>query len=303
MAFVNGGAVVSCGNVVIGPTAGSMLLGSSAGVTGTSDQGPVRLIGNLVKPVTIKTARAVSSTRIRIEFSRSVKNNSGLADPANYALKGINTGADVAILGVDVPNGTLVTAVDLLTSEMTQWDGVSAATYLLAINSNIIALGPQLVVDGNMELAGVVNWPAYLGATLVKVAGSPSGAGTQVLEVQGGTTLAGAKQLNTFAVGAFYRVAAWWRNSLLTAAPAIGFGSPTLLSQCFLSGNSGQTSFGFHSVDIAATAADLFVGRDGGGSASRAQLDEVSAQRWMSAGGGAIEVRVAERKLVRELVR
>jgi hypothetical protein len=293
MAFVNGGAVVSCGNVLI-PTAGSMLLGSSAGASGTAQLGPVNLVGNLIKPVIIKTARAVSSTRIRVEFSRAVLSNSALADPSNYAVKAVNTGADIAITGIDVPNGTQVNTVDILVSEMTQWDGTSAATYLLSINSSSIALGPQLVNDWNMELAGVANWPAYLGATLAKVAGSPSGTGTQVLEVQGGTTLAGAKQLGTFIVGAYYRVSAWWKNSLLTAAPAIGFGSPTLLSQCFLQGNSGQTSFGFHSIDIAATALDLFVGRDGGGSASRAQFDDVSVQRWTPAGGGSIEIADSE---------
>lgn len=302
MAFVNGGAVVSCGNVAIGPTSGSMLLGSPAGGT-VINLGPVRITGNLVKPVTIKTVRAISSTRIRVEFSRAVLNNIGLADPANYAVKGINSGADVAITGIDVPNGTTVTTVDILVSEMTAWDFIYPATYLVSINSSSIVLGPQLVADWDMEKPASLDWVQHLSTTVNKVAGAPSGAGARVIEFNGGVpTLAGVKQPNLFAIGAYYRFSAYWRNSNFVAKPCIAFsdnvlpntGNPTTFGQAFLLGTQFDTAFRYVQVDIAAAQTGLFIGRDGNGAPSSAQFDEVSARRWLGSGGGTTEVTDAQ---------
>lgn len=298
MAFVNGGAVVSCGNVDMN-TSGSMLLGSSAG-GGSINNGPVRIVGNLVKPVAVKSVRAVSSTRLRVEFNRAVKNNSGLADPANYAIKAINSGVEVAIAGIDVPNGTLVTRVDILVSEMTTWDFIYAATYLLSINSSSIDLGPQLVSDWDMEKPLSGDWTQHLATPVNKVAGSPSGNGARVIEFNGGApTLAGVKQSNLFFIGAYYRFSAYWRNSNLVAQPCVAWadnaapnlGNPTSFpGTSFLLGTQFDTSFRYVQIDIAAAQTGLFIGRNGNGAPSGAQFDEVSARRWIGTGGGAIEI-------------
>ncbi len=302
MAFVNGGAVVSCGNVVIGPTAGSMLMsGNPSGVS--FQEGPLSITGNLVKPVFVKSVRALSSTRIRVEFSRAVLSNSALADINNYALRGINTGFDVTLESVLVPNGATVTTVDLVVSEMTAWDSVYAATYLLSINASSIDLGPQLVADWDMELPTSGNWIQHLSTTVNKVAGAPSGLGARVIEFNGGVvTLAGVKQPNILAVGAYYRFSVYWRNSNLVARPCVAFsnnaapntGLPTLPAQTFLLGNQFDTAFKYVQVDIAATMTGLFIGRDGNGAASSAQFDEMSARRWLGTGGSVIEITDSE---------
>lgn len=302
MAFVNGGAVVSCGNVAIGPTAGSMLLGSSAG-GGTAQEGPVRIVANLIKPISIKSVRALTAYKVRIEFSRAVLNNSALADVANYAIKGINSGADVAILGVDVPNSTTTTTVDLITSEMTTWDFSYAATYLVSVNSSALGLGPQLVADWDMEAVGTGNWIQHFGSTMGKVAGSPSGNGTKVLEFANGVpTVAGAKQPNIMVVGAFYRISTYWRNSALVSRPMVAFsdsalpntGLPSTFGQAFLLGTQFDTSFRFVQIDIAAQQTGIFIGRDGNGSPSSSQHDELSVRRWIGSGGGLLEITDSE---------
>lgn len=298
MAFVNGGAVISCGNVAIGPTAGSMLMSSSAGGS-VIDLGPVRLIGNLVKPVFVKSVRALSSTRIRVEFSRAVLSNSGLADVKNYAIRAINSGFAVTVQKVLVPNGATVLTVDLIVSEMTAWDFIYNATYLLSINSTSIDLGPQLVADWDMESPLSSNWIQHLSTTVNKVAGAPSGSGTRVIEFNGGVpTLAGVKQPNLFTIGAYYRFSGYWRNSNFVAKPCIAFsdnaspntGNPTTFGQAFLLGTQFDTTFRYVQVDLPATQTGLFIGRDGNGSPSSAQFDEVSARRWLGNGGGAIEI-------------
>jgi phage tail-like protein len=293
MAFVNGGATVSCGNVAFS-TAGSLRLGSPAGPSGTAQLGPVAITGNLVKPVFIQEVRVLTSTKIRVTFSRAVLNNAALTDPANYAVKGVNIAAAVAVQSVLAPSGPTVLYVDIVVSEMTAWDNVAPITYLVSINANTIALGPQLVADWDMELANTAQWPAYLGATLNKVAGAPAGSGARVISIETVTTFAGARQLGIFAVGGYYRVSAWWRNSLLSAVPAIGMGAPASTAQCFLVGLASQTSFVFRSIDIQATAADLVIGRNGAGGAARAEFDNVSVQRWLPSGGGALKITDAE---------
>ncbi len=296
MAFVNGGAVVSCGDVII-DTAGSMLLGSSAG-GGTVDNGPVRITANLVEPVALKTVRAVSPTRIRLEFTSAVLNNAALADVRNYAILAMNGAASVSIQSVDVPESTLALSVDLIVSEMTK--SLAVSNYLLSINSDTIALGPELVADGNMEAVGVVNWSnAYNVGSLSKVAGSPSGSGAQVGRIAGtGVGFKGVFQSGLMNINGAYRVSAWMRSVNGDGKPFISYGSPAVSSDCIFYGGI-STTYAFQQVDFVvpntANYDRIIIGRDTAlGIAVQADADELSLKQWMGTGGGPLSVADAE---------
>lgn len=75
---------------------------------------------DLVKPPFVEDARALSSTRVRIEFEEPVDNNAALLDKSNYQINKLAAGAiAVSIVSVEEPAGEASLFVDLNVTEMT----------------------------------------------------------------------------------------------------------------------------------------------------------------------------------------
>ena len=117
MTIYNDGATISNGsNAITG--IGSEMMSSPANITQNAT-----ISANLIRTVNVKNVRAVSSTRIRVEFSQTVVNDatSALSDPSSFVLSAVGGAAVSIISRVDAPEGATATAsVDLIVSEMTQ---------------------------------------------------------------------------------------------------------------------------------------------------------------------------------------
>lgn len=117
MTIYNDGANIGNGtNAITG--IGSERMSSPANITQNA-----AITANLIRTVNIKNVRAVSSTRIRVEFSQPISNDadSSLSDPDSFVLTPLSGAAVSVISRVDTPDGATATAsVDLIVSEMTQ---------------------------------------------------------------------------------------------------------------------------------------------------------------------------------------
>jgi phage tail-like protein len=98
--------------------------------------------GDLVKPVLVADARALSSTRIRIDFTDAVLKTAALSDVNNYSITAGLGDVVPFIQSIDVPELTSPTFVELIVSEMTD-----AAAYTLVVNAGSPA-SPVLGANG-----------------------------------------------------------------------------------------------------------------------------------------------------------
>ncbi len=114
----------------------------------------------------ISNARAISSTRIRIDFSAPIFDSSVLRDPFSYTLTTVTTNAVVpAISEVFVPGVGPTRTIDLVTSEMT--DG---ASYEVNVNNNNVIGEGGAVTQTPFAFAGIGIAPSVV----VVVATSPT---------------------------------------------------------------------------------------------------------------------------------
>jgi len=117
MTIYNDGAIISNGtNAITG--IGSELLGSPANITQNA-----AIVANLIRTVNIKSVRAVSSTRIRVEFSRPILTDvdSSLSDSDIFAFTSSPGAAPLFVYKIDSPEGVVSTSsLDVIVSEMTQ---------------------------------------------------------------------------------------------------------------------------------------------------------------------------------------
>lgn len=114
MAFINDGAIIQSGPVAL--SGGGMAMGGAGTVIAQN----VSIIADLIKPAFIRSARALGSTRIRVEFSLPIIVDNALRDPSNYQLLAVAPSVVPVISSIDFPvSAVYVSAVDLITSEMT----------------------------------------------------------------------------------------------------------------------------------------------------------------------------------------
>jgi hypothetical protein len=91
------------------------------------------------------------------------------------------------------------------------------------ISARKVTLGPELLTDGDMEAAGTTAWSSA-GATLSKVAGSPGGSGSQVLQVAYDASANPYTYQSILTIGSFYHVSGWARGDG-TTPPAVYLGT------------------------------------------------------------------------------
>lgn len=114
----------------------------------------------------ISNARAISSTRIRIDFSAPINDSSVLRDQFSYTITTVTTGAIVpAIQEVFVPGTGPTRTIDLITAEMT--DG---ASYEVNVNNNNVIGEGGAVTQTPFAFAGIGIAPSVV----VVVATSPT---------------------------------------------------------------------------------------------------------------------------------
>lgn len=89
---------------------------------------------DLVPTVYVTNIRAISSTRIRIDFSGSLDKTTELENTGNYLLTG--SGVPLTLFSVYVPDISSPTSIDLIVSEMTD-----AASYALTIGEAVTSGG------------------------------------------------------------------------------------------------------------------------------------------------------------------
>ena len=128
-------------------------------------------------------------------------------------------------------------------------------------------LGSNLLVNGDFE-AGTAGWTPQ-NSTLTVVPGSPSGVGTQVLNVLAGGGNGYAKQIGSMTVGYYYSCAGWSRGVDASAYPAVGDGASINL---FWTGAVSAT-WTYHSGVAAATNATFLLSALGG--AKTCQFDDL----------------------------
>ena len=128
MAFVDG--VAEGVLAIVGSAKGSMIM------QGGPAEGVLAIVGSadLAPTIYITNVRAISSTRLRVDFSGILDNNSALLSAANYTIGG--DGYAVNVLSVYVSDTEYPTTIDLIVSEMT--DG---ASYTLSVGSAVTAGG------------------------------------------------------------------------------------------------------------------------------------------------------------------
>jgi hypothetical protein len=114
--------------------------------------------GDLVQPARMIAARALSSTRIRLDFDGPLDDTSILRDPASYLIEAAGFGTVPFVAAVDVPDVLVPRFVELRTSEMTNLAPYSARVKPLTVESagvpvasdalpfDGIGVGPILVV-------------------------------------------------------------------------------------------------------------------------------------------------------------
>ncbi len=114
----------------------------------------------------ISNARAISSTRIRIDFSAPINDSSVLRDSFSYTITTVTTNAVVpAIAEVFVPGIGPTRTIDLVTSEMT--DG---ASYEVNVNNNNVIGEGGAVTQTPFAFAGIGIAPSVV----VVIATSPT---------------------------------------------------------------------------------------------------------------------------------
>lgn len=227
----------------------------------------VGLGGNLIEPPVITRARALTSTRIRIDFSDlvDVSGNSPLRSGRFYSVFPLETGiASPVVQRLKLPPGNLVKFVELITSEMTQ-----SGDYGVAINAKALGYEPA-EPDWDMELAGVASWIAGGGATLSKQAGNPSGSGAQVLRVVNAGSPGHAAQ-QVLRVGFLYRLRVWVRGDGSTDARIIN-GAQVLVSH-----SSATTAWQFYETHFTATDIEFRMEKLGTG-AGWVEFDDAAFQ-------------------------
>jgi len=125
--------------------------------------------------------------------------------------------------------------------------------------------GAELVVDGDMEAAGTAAWTPRNTAVLTKVAGSPSGSGTQVLNIAGAVGDAAGQTISD--VGVQYRFRGWARGDGASAYPRIVCGTQAW---------AGTTSDTWQYFDVVFTAVSTVVYWWITGGAGWVEFDDVS---------------------------
>ena len=278
MAFVDGNAIIDGSAATIVDPQGSLMM--SGGAT-TIDGSPAVIIANLVRAPAVARVRALNSTRIRIDFDIPVKSDSALIDARNYALKGLNGAVDPLIVRVDVPLGASVLFVELIVTEMTG----GSANYLLAVNSSGVALGAELMADGNMEAPTAAAWTAGAGATLSKQTGGPDG-GVRVLRVASSTSgFVVGYQTGKLVIGRHYRLTGYARSVDGTSKPLVTSSGTNQSTALFY--GSGATAFEAFDVDfqapVGANSDRVQLGRDSPDASARsAEFDNISVREWSS---------------------
>lgn len=190
MAFVDASARFNLATFGVAG-AGSHLMGGTATVAAS-----LGVSGSLQSPAYLIRARALSSTKLRVDFSEPIDPLSGVVRPEAWKIKAMQLGiAEPVVKEVRLPPVEPKTFVDLVISEMT-----NGGKYAIAVNYSDITDGPELVVDGDMEAAGTGAWAAVNGASLSKQpVGGFGGTGARMLQVTRNGDYGQAKQsiLNT----------------------------------------------------------------------------------------------------------
>ena len=115
------------------------------------------LLGSLIEAAFIVNARAISSTRIRIDFSGILDVNSSLFDVNNWMISTVDLAAVTpTILEVYSPNA-FPTTIDLIVSEMT-----NAATYDVAVANLLPTSGGEPLVSDSYSFEGIGDAPEIL---------------------------------------------------------------------------------------------------------------------------------------------
>lgn len=218
MAFVDGEATIALAPVLSGLGTEYMTSTATAALT-------LLMSGDLVEVVSLRRAKAVNSTSIRVDFTGLVSNNSALIDPNNWKLYSFhnNEARAPTVLSVQLPPsaGAQVRYVTLITSEMHQ-----GSHYILLVNSADIEFGANVFLGGEFESGGdVALWttvggaitnfgPAYIGDTDFACSVTMAGAGVPAGITQNTTPpgrcyfLSGEVTQN---VGGTFRI--FWRTS------------------------------------------------------------------------------------------
>lgn len=108
---------------------------------------------DLAPTVYVTNVRAISSTRLRVDFSGPLDKNTQLSTVVNYTVAGSGGAAAVNVLSVYVPDSSYPTSVDLIVSEMT-----NGGSYTLAIASAVTA-GGYPVLETPTAFTGVGTLP------------------------------------------------------------------------------------------------------------------------------------------------
>lgn len=274
MATIQEGASINLGTVLQARLHGILRPGASLTIPATT------MTGALSVPFEIENVRMLSPTRVRIDFERPVNNDAGLQSLLNYKIQNVGGAAPLRILSIDIPNESPVHFVTLNTTPAT--NGV--ANYILSVNATELALGPELVIDGNMEASGTVHWTAE-NATVTKQSGDPSGIGgaqvLQVVDVSSG--LADAFQSREFEVGA-YRTTGLARSVDGLAAPVMDLKSTFGVTTTLYFGTTSTTWTAFEKDFPLTTlgSEEIQVGVSTVSGHPTAQFDNISIRQWIA---------------------
>ena len=99
--------------------------------------------GNLVQPARMTLARALSPTRIRIDFDKPLDDNSVLRDPASYRIESASFGLVPFVASVRVPDVTAPRFVELATSEMTNLAPYTVRVEPFTVESSGVPVAPD----------------------------------------------------------------------------------------------------------------------------------------------------------------
>lgn len=278
MAVVEEGATVGTGFSILARLTGNLATGANVSTFGFA------ISGALGVPLTIKAVRMLTPTRVRIDFSRPVNNDPGLADITNYSIQNVNGSVAMKILSVDVPNESPAHFVTLNVTPAT----TGTNNYILTLNASTLVLGPELMIDGNMEASGTAAWTP-VNATLTKQAGDPGGVGgAQILQVADlSSGLGDANQTHDLTVGA-YRVSGQVRSADGLAAPFLDFLPAVGAGTTIFSGTT-STAWTSFQVDVSLTLDGMEEIRLGVTEVTGhpiAQFDNISVRKWISSRAG-----------------
>ena len=151
MAFIEPQATGSIS--VEGSAAGLLLIAGVASAT-------IDVVGDgdLVRAPLIENARALTSTRIRIDFTEVMDPNSQLATPGNYNITPSSAGAvKPAIQAVTVPDTDFPRFVELTVSELTE-----GGSYEASVTSSNVTSGGVPVVQDPFSFTGIGVLPSIV---------------------------------------------------------------------------------------------------------------------------------------------